>query len=646
MLPTLLKAGFMEGTQDIPINVLIKTVFELRNSNNKVIILKSSTGSGKSTVLPAMLGQKLEKKIISAQPRILTAKQLPDQIIKDYPYKLGKDIGYHTGDYQIIPRTGIIFVTNGILANYLLSKSDKEICDNYDVILIDEAHEIDSFGTSIHFFLRNFIERNCNNDKCPIVIITSATFDYNHFAKYYETKIIYKVKGFTYPIREEFLKYTSKNYIEDTVNIIEKINSNPVPEEYKFTEGSTDRTLGDDILIFFPGKPEMEEAEKLIKQRKIPVTVCLLNSRITNAEDQNYRNIFLPATAFETERKVILSTNVGEVGVTFPYIKHVIDTGFYKPKIYLPDIGCYNFDKQPISNFSSKQRKGRVGRISPGNYYGIFTKEAMNAMRKDFLISLYYEDISVTILYLLTSIQDDQERSINLFELNLIYKPSPISVWNSLEKLYILGFINAELETTHSGKLALQIPRLSLEQIKVIFSGYVHGGSIPDLIIIALALDEEIYEKKNKPKSLFARESLCDFIPFVEDFYTSKLPIDVQQRFYIMRDTIIESLAKLGLNPFENIEKGFPNHGDDYYSTIKQCLYEGLRLNLCTLVEGTYYKTPKGLKIFKRLCGNYFVYSNLEYVTAYFENGEIKKKEKIKGKSILDGFINISKDFY
>ena len=105
-------------------------------------------------------------------------------------------------------------------------------------------------------------------------------------------------------------------------------------------------------------------------------------------------------------------------------------------------------------------------------------------------------------------------------------------------------------------------------------------------------------------------------------------------------------MAKIGLNPFANSEKGFPNHGDDYYVVMKQCIYEGLRLNLCSLVENTYYKTPKGLKIFKRFCGNYFVYSNIEYVTNYMNNGDIKKKEKIKGKSILDGFINIAKDFY
>jgi hypothetical protein len=78
---------------------------------------------------------------------------------------------------------------------------------------------------------------------------------------------------------------------------------------------------------------------------------------------------------------------------------------------------------------------------------------------------------------------------------------------------------------------------------------------------------------------------------------------------------------------------------------MKQCLYEGLRLNLCTLQEGSYYKTPRGLKLFKRTCGNYFVYSNIVYSTNYLKNGDITKKPKILGKSILDGFINIAEDF-
>ncbi len=674
MPPTLMKAGFMKGTEEVPIDAIMRIVFEMQKTTEKVMILKSSTGSGKSTVLPATLARNLPRKIISAQPRVLNCKQIPDQIMEHNNFTLGKDIGYHTGDYQKIPKSGIIFVTNGILANYLLNSTDDEICKEYSVILIDEAHEMDTFGINIHFFLRNFIERNRKNPECPIIIITSATFDYAHFAAYYESNIILKVKGFTFPIQDRFLTYTSTNYFEDTVKIIEEINSQPIPEKLRFAEDAVesedlDPTLGDDIIVFFSGKSEMDEVDKMIKIRKIPITVVHLNSKITAAEDQEYRNLNRPAFVFGTLRKVILSTNVGETGITYSYVKHCIDTGFFKPKVYIPDNSCFSFDKQPVSIFSAKQRKGRVGRIAPGNFYGVYTEEVFLSMRSKLLNTIYYEDITLTVLYLLSSLSTLFSRSekrgankdgkgekrgakelyikpkpINIFDMKLIYKPSPASVWNSIEKLYILGFINAELEATFLGLKALQIPRLSAEQIKILLSGYVHNAPIPDLIIVVLALDEEAREKK-KVKSLFARESLCDFIPLVEDFYNSALSSELQQKMYLLRDTMMEALAKIGLNPFANCERGYPHHGDDYYSIIKQCLYEGLRLNLCTLQEGSFYKTPRGLRLFKRTCGNYFVYSNIVYTTNYMKNGDAVKKPKILGKSILDGFINIAEDF-
>ena len=638
-LPTLLKPGFMKGTDEVPIRALMRIITGMQSSNEKVMILKSTTGSGKSTALPAALGLAMPKKIISAQPRVLNAKTIPFQIIKHNPYVLGKNIGYHTGDYQKIPKTGIILVTNGILANYILNKSDKEMCDEYSAIIIDEAHEMDSFGINIHYFLRDFVQRNLDNPACPIIIITSATFDYEHFAEYYRTKIICKVKGFTFPIENHYLPYSSTNYAEDTAKIIEHINAAPIPEDLSqdTPETAEDEQRGDDIIAFFSGKGEMEEVDKILKARKVPIKVVFLNSQVTANETEDYHALTTPSPKLGFARKVILSTNVGETGVTYSFVKHVIDTGFFKPKIFMPDNGCYSFDKQPVSVFAAKQRRGRVGRIAPGHFYPVYTEETMNHMRSKLLNSIYNEDISLTVLYLLRF-------GLNLFDMKLIYQPSPFSVWSGLEKLYILGYITADLEITNTGHLALQIPRLSAEQIKIILAGYVHRAPILDLIIIALGVGEEIREKK-KEKSLFAAEAMCDFIPLVQDFYNFALKPDLQEKIYNMRETIIESLANLGLDPFANSEGSFPHHGDNYYAVMKQCLYEGLRMNLGIWKE-SFYETPRGLRLFKKYCGNYILYSNIEYNTAYLKSGDVIKKPKILGVTILDGFVNVAEDFY
>ncbi len=641
-LPTLLKAGFMKGFSEIAIDAILKIVFHMINGDNikyknKVMILKATTGTGKSTVLPAFLSMKLPKMVISSQPRVINAKSLPAGITKYYPFILGKNIGYQTGVSQNVPETGIIFVTNGILVNSLLNLTDDEICKKYSVILLDEAHELDELGINMHYFFKLFALRNKHRRDCPIIIITSATFDYNHFAQYYQTDIILKVKGFTFPIAETFIPYTSKNYLKDIVDIIENINNKPLENSLD----PSDDKAGDDIIVFFAGISDIKDIQVIIEKRNINITVLILNREVSNAEGEDFKKLFLPAFHFKTERKVILSTNAGETGITLPYVKHVIDSGFYKPRLFLPDKNVYLFEKQPSSFFAAKQRKGRVGRITPGYFYGVYTEDSYKKLRTKLLSSFYYSDLTIVILNLL-------EKHSNIIDMDLIYKPAVSSMWYSLEKLYILGFIKPDLTLTNLGFLTKRMPRLNIEQIKILLSGYVFGAPIQDLIIITIMISEDTknIKKTLKPEyksSLFVEEAKCDFIPCIEYFNNDAFDDDMLSYVCYMRDIIIEALANLGFNPYANSEISYPNHPTNYFSVLKQCIYEGLKLNICTW-NGQFYEDIYGNKIYQAFCGTYFVYSILQYKIQ--QDTDINKSLTIYGKTVLDHFINVATDFF
>jgi HrpA-like RNA helicase len=63
-------------------------------------------------------------------------------------------------------------------------------------------------------------------DKCPFLVITSATLDVNKYAKYFETKTIFKITGTSYPIEDNYLKYDSENVITTAVDTVYKIHTN------------------------------------------------------------------------------------------------------------------------------------------------------------------------------------------------------------------------------------------------------------------------------------------------------------------------------------------------------------------------------------------------------------------------------------
>jgi HrpA-like RNA helicase len=76
-------------------------------------------------------------------------------------------------------------------------------------------------------------------------------------------------------------------------------------------------------------------------------------------------------------------------------------------------------------------------------------------------------------------------KNIDINDLELLDNPSNIAITSSLEKLYVLGAVYANGYPTQIGMLSNKIRSLSMENIKMILSGYNYGCNISDLITIA-----------------------------------------------------------------------------------------------------------------------------------------------------------------
>jgi len=540
-LPTLLKTNVViphmgESKEEISnirgIDFVMKW-FETRISNqetyntisDKIIIFKSATGSGKSTVFPTefylRFNKILKKNIIVTQPRILTAISIPKDISEVDANKkenrtdgqgieLYKNIGYQTKEYIRKPlEKGILFCTIGVLLQFLKNMPVENLFKRFGCFIIDEAHERSTNLDLIFYYLKELYTKN-NIAECPFLVIASATMNVNKYAKYYKTKTIFEIIGTSYPIQTNYLKYDSDNIYNSIINTVKNIHLNNTKDDPNVS----------DIIIFIPSKAfitkikdRILELNKDLENKLYPIG---LDSEAYRSSGEDYIALFSKIENLTIEnrkptRKVIIATNIAETGITIESLKYCIDTGLVNQLEYNPIYNCYSLIVKPVTKSMALQRKGRVGRVHPGNFHPIYSEEVFNYMQEIQYPEIYTEDLTnillniITIKYqdtILKYLQSDDLfdgilknkdnylnikflKNIDIYNLDLLDNPSHISINNALDKLYNFGLIYGNGYPTSLGLLINKIRNLSIENAIMVLSGYNYGCNILDLITIA-----------------------------------------------------------------------------------------------------------------------------------------------------------------
>ncbi|MGG7508738.1 ATP-dependent RNA helicase HrpA [Plantibacter sp. YIM 135249] len=343
-------------------------------SENQVIIVAGSTGSGKTTQLPKICLELGRESIGHTQPRRLAARTIAERISEELGQELGGVVGYQVRfTDQASAATKIKLMTDGILLNEI---HRDRMLRKYDTIIIDEAHE-----RSLNIdFLLGYLKQLLPKRPDLKVIITSATIDPESFSKHFEGAPIVEVSGRTYPVEIRYRPLVAEEpEADDDQSSGDPAEASAKSVDRDYLEGINSaldelaRESMGDVLVFLSGETEIRDAAEAIRGRNLPGTEVLpLYGRLSSADQHR---VFQPSTVAGLRRRIVLATNVAETSLTVPGIKYVIDAGTARISRYSVRSKVQRLPIEAISQASANQRSGRSGRTSDGIAIRLYSEE-------------------------------------------------------------------------------------------------------------------------------------------------------------------------------------------------------------------------------------------------------------------------------
>lgn len=313
----------------------------------QTVVLTAPTGSGKSTQVPKMLLNALERlslsgKILVLQPRRIAARMLAERVAAEMSVPCGGLVGYQTRyERASSADTRILFITEGILTRMLVSSPS---LPGVAAIVFDEFHE-----RSLHVDLGLAMARHCQEQKRPDLrlVVMSATLEAEPLLAYLPGSRHLHAEGRTFPVDIRYLRTHGdlSLYAQASQSLVEILNER----------------LPGDVLVFMPGGYEIRRAEEEFRRIRSSEPLAFL-PLYGDLPPERQRAVMEPLP----QRKVIIATNIAETSLTIPGVRHVIDSGLARVSRYDAARGVDMLETQKIARDAADQRAGRAGREAPG----------------------------------------------------------------------------------------------------------------------------------------------------------------------------------------------------------------------------------------------------------------------------------------
>ncbi|KAJ2550834.1 hypothetical protein EV175_003919 [Coemansia sp. RSA 1933] len=495
------KYGTMQ--QELPAR---KNAGEIRKAivDNQVVIIRGETGSGKSSQVPQLV---LDLLIGNGS--------------KDKCYRVGVQIRFNS---QACVENALVFCTTGVLLRMLID--DPELRD-VNCIICDEVQERTLELDYMLIIVRKLLRKRPGLK----VILMSATIDARIFTLYFDDCPVVEIPGRTFPVKQVFLEdvvepsgytvynhrlYSKCGYNDSSRSVIGNMRTDVVNLELvhfllhemcvadKHSSAGVDQqeTGGGNsgwqslclecaptgsVLVFLPGIYEIRALmRRLFNDPAIgsSSTIIPLHSSFANDTAPGTKTTYTDAAfappAPGTMRKIVLSTNVAETGITIPDITIVFDCGLSNQSRWDKERRLTRLEKLPISKANVRQRCGHAGRVKPGLAICLFTVDQYQAMAEFELAEM--KRMSMANICLQTKAHGFKDIMFLLQQAP--EPPQQSSVMQAIFELQEAGALDEDEELTPIGKHLCYMP-LDLSVGKLLVIGTMLGCLDPILTIAA-----------------------------------------------------------------------------------------------------------------------------------------------------------------
>uniref|UniRef100_A0A673N847 ATP-dependent RNA helicase DHX29 n=1 Tax=Sinocyclocheilus rhinocerous TaxID=307959 RepID=A0A673N847_9TELE len=409
---------------------------------HRVLVIAGETGSGKSTQIPQFILEELLANgeaaqpcnVVVTQPRRISATSLASRVSQDLCGKTSL-CGYQirmenrSGD-----ATRLLYCTTGVLLRKL---QQDRLLSSLTHIIVDEVHERSVQSDFLLTILKEVVHKRSDLH----LILMSATVDCQKFANYFNRCPVVTIPGRTFPVEvfhlEDIVEETgyvleqdseySQKFVEEeeevSINITQKggktllhqelivrdsdpgwdlspeldhfsnrtrhvlqymnpnkINMDLILDLLEYLDKSPQfRDVDGAVLIFLPGLAHIQQLYDLLTtdkrfSSKDRYKLVALHSTLSSQDQSSAFTVPPPGV-----RKIVLSTNIAETGVTIPDVVFVIDTGKTKENRYHESSQVSSLVETFVSKASALQRQGRAGRVREGFCFRLYPKFRYNS---------------------------------------------------------------------------------------------------------------------------------------------------------------------------------------------------------------------------------------------------------------------------
>lgn len=423
----------MNGSK-LPIHAFRDQIVEAVRTS-PVVVITAETGAGKSTQVPQYLLDEGYDLVVT-QPRRLAARTVAERVAEEIGEDIGGLVGYRTAvDRRDSPATRCLFCTDGLaLVRELMGQ-------NKGVLVLDEVHEWNENMEVLVAWAKRQVEAGADFK----VVLMSATLEAEKLSAFFNGVPVISVPGRLFPVE---VKKPGARLIDDVATLV---------------------SSGRNVLVFQPGKQEIEDTCAALRQMQVSAEILPLHGQLTPQEQAMcFKHYGRP--------KVVVSTNVAQTSVTIDDIDAVVDSGMER-RIELVD-GVEGLYLKPISHADSTQRKGRAGRTKEG----IYIDHCGASGRPDFPVAeIMRKRLDQTVLRLAIA-------GFDMEAMEFFHQPDKSDIHDARRTLVGLGCMTADGSVTKIGKLVNRLP-VSVQYARMLVEAD-RLGVVDDVLTVAAIMEQ------------------------------------------------------------------------------------------------------------------------------------------------------------